>query len=77
VKRFPIDTIKVDRSFVRDLPDNQEDRAITDAVITMGKSLKMTIVAEGVETQGQVEAIVVAEVLARRSQKTRSLNGTR
>ena len=77
MKRFPIDTIKVDRSFVRDLPDNQEDRAITDAVITMGKSLKMTIVAEGVETQGQVEAIVVAEVLARRSQKTRSLNGTR
>jgi diguanylate cyclase (GGDEF)-like protein len=55
LKRFPIDTIKVDRSFIRELPANQEDRAITDAIIAMGKSLKMTIVAEGVETQGQVE----------------------
>jgi diguanylate cyclase (GGDEF)-like protein len=55
LKRFPIDTIKVDRSFVRELPVNAEDRAITDAIIAMGKSLKMTIVAEGVETQGQIE----------------------
>jgi len=55
LKRFPIDTIKLDRSFVRDLPANVEDRAITDAIITMGKSLKMSIVAEGVETQGQAE----------------------
>jgi len=55
LKRFPIDTIKVDRSFVRELPANEEDRAITDAIIAMGKSLKMTIVAEGVETEGQIE----------------------
>jgi EAL domain-containing protein (putative c-di-GMP-specific phosphodiesterase class I) len=55
LKRFPIDTIKVDRSFVRELPVNEGDRAITDAIIAMGKSLKMTIVAEGVETQGQIE----------------------
>jgi diguanylate cyclase (GGDEF)-like protein len=55
LKRFPIDTIKVDRSFVRELSTNEEDRAITDAIIAMGKSLKMTIVAEGVETQGQIE----------------------
>ncbi len=55
LRRFPIDTIKVDRSFIRDLPANAEDRAITEAIIAMGKSLKMTIVAEGVETQGQVE----------------------
>ena len=55
LKRFKIDTIKVDRSFIRELPANQEDRAITDAIIAMGKSLQMTIVAEGVETQGQVE----------------------
>ncbi len=55
LRRFPIDTIKVDRSFVRELPANEEDRAITDAIIAMGKSLKMTIVAEGVETQGQIE----------------------
>jgi diguanylate cyclase (GGDEF)-like protein len=55
LKRFPIDTIKVDRSFVRELPTNEEDKAITDAIIAMGKSLKMTIVAEGVETRGQME----------------------
>ena len=53
LKRFPVDTIKVDRSFVRDLPDDEEDKAIADAIITMGKSLGMTIVAEGVETQAQ------------------------
>jgi diguanylate cyclase (GGDEF)-like protein len=55
LKRFPIDTIKVDRSFVRELPANEEDRAITDTIIAMGKLLKMAVVAEGVETQGQVE----------------------
>ena len=55
LKRFPIDTIKVDRSFVRELSSNAEDRAITEAIIVMGKSLKMDIVAEGVETQGQIE----------------------
>jgi len=55
LKRFPIDTIKVDRSFVRDLPANDEDKAIMDAVIAMGKTLHMTVVAEGVETQGQID----------------------
>jgi diguanylate cyclase (GGDEF)-like protein len=55
LKRFQIDTIKVDRSFVRELPEGKEDKAITDAIIAMGKSLNMSIVAEGVETQGQIE----------------------
>ena len=55
LKRFQIDTIKVDRSFVRELPANKEDRAITEAIIAMGKSLNMTIVAEGVETRAQTE----------------------
>jgi diguanylate cyclase (GGDEF)-like protein/PAS domain S-box-containing protein len=53
LKRFPIDTLKVDRSFIRDLPQNSEDRAITEAIIAMGKSLKLTVVAEGVETLDQ------------------------
>jgi len=53
MKQFPIDTIKIDRSFVRDLPDDTEDRAIAQAIISMGKALGMTIVAEGVETPEQ------------------------
>jgi len=53
MKQFPIDTIKIDRSFVRDLPDDTEDRAIAQAIINMGHALGMTIVAEGVETVEQ------------------------
>jgi EAL domain-containing protein (putative c-di-GMP-specific phosphodiesterase class I) len=53
IKRFPIDTLKVDRSFIRDLDKNPEDRAITEAIIAMGKTLSLTVVAEGVETREQ------------------------
>jgi diguanylate cyclase (GGDEF)-like protein len=53
MKQFPIDTLKIDRSFVRDLPDDSEDKAIAQAIISMGKALEMTIVAEGVETPAQ------------------------
>jgi diguanylate cyclase (GGDEF)-like protein/PAS domain S-box-containing protein len=50
LKNFPIDTLKVDRSFIRDLATDTEDRAITSAIIAMGKTLSLTVVAEGVET---------------------------
>ncbi len=53
IKHFPIDTLKVDRSFIRNLPQDAEDKAITEAIITMGKTLSLTVVAEGVETQEQ------------------------
>jgi diguanylate cyclase (GGDEF)-like protein len=53
MKRFPIDTIKIDRSFIRDIPDDCEDKAITEAIIRMGKALDLTVVAEGVETEQQ------------------------
>ena len=53
MKQFPIDTIKIDRSFVRDLPVDSEDQAIAQAIISMGKALGMTVIAEGVETSEQ------------------------
>jgi diguanylate cyclase (GGDEF)-like protein len=53
MKKFPIDTIKIDRTFVRDLAESAEDRAIATAIISMGKALGLTVVAEGVETSEQ------------------------
>ncbi len=53
MKKFPIDTIKIDRSFVRDIPNDEEDKAITKAIIGMGKALGLKLVAEGVETAAQ------------------------
>lgn len=53
IRRFPIDTLKVDRSFIREVTGNSEDRSIADAIIAMGKILSVTVVAEGVETSEQ------------------------
>ena len=55
LKNFPIDTLKVDRSFVREIPYDTADSAITKATIAMGKALGLTVVAEGVETPGQMQ----------------------
>jgi diguanylate cyclase (GGDEF)-like protein len=57
LKRFPIDTIKVDRSFVRDLPRNTDDIAVTDAIIALGRAMKLNVIAEGVESSAQVELL--------------------
>jgi len=55
LKRLPIDLIKVDRSFVSDIPDSADDMAITAAVIAMAHQLNLAVVAEGVETRTQAE----------------------
>jgi len=58
LKRFPIDTVKVDRSFVTDIPQSDDDMAITSAVIAMAHRLKMSVVAEGVETEAQRDFLI-------------------
>jgi diguanylate cyclase (GGDEF)-like protein/PAS domain S-box-containing protein len=54
LRRFPIDTLKIDRSFVRAVTTNADDASIVSAVIGMGKNLHMRVVAEGVETREQL-----------------------
>ena len=55
LKRFPIDNVKVDRSFIKDLPHDADDAAITRAVIAMAQSLRIRVIAEGVETKEQLQ----------------------
>lgn len=55
LKRFPIDTLKIDQSFVKDLHTDQDDAAICAAILAMAKQLGLNVVAEGVETKEQLE----------------------
>jgi diguanylate cyclase (GGDEF)-like protein/PAS domain S-box-containing protein len=57
LKRLPIETLKIDRSFISGLPGDANDRAIVQAVLAMGRSLEMRVLAEGVETAAQVSAL--------------------
>jgi EAL domain-containing protein (putative c-di-GMP-specific phosphodiesterase class I) len=53
--RFPLDTIKIDRSITREFVTDADNTGLTDAIIAMGKSLSLTVVAQGVETREQAE----------------------
>jgi diguanylate cyclase (GGDEF)-like protein len=60
LRRLPVDCVKIDRSFVRGLPDSSEDTAIVTAVIALGHTLKLSVTAEGVETQAQLGKLQAA-----------------
>jgi diguanylate cyclase (GGDEF)-like protein/PAS domain S-box-containing protein len=61
LKRFPIDTLKIDRAFVSDLCKDPHDTAIVRAIITLGHALDLTVIAEGVETRDQLESLMELE----------------
>ncbi len=57
LRRFPIDRLKIDRSFIRDIVEEPDDAAIAQAIIAMAHSLRLTVVAEGVETEAQLRCL--------------------
>ncbi len=55
IKRFPLNYLKIDRTFIDGLPDDSEDRSLTETIVLMGHRLGIKIIAEGVETQAQLD----------------------
>lgn len=55
LKKFSVDKLKIDQSFIRDIPEDEDDKAIADSIIGLGNTLKLTVIAEGVETRSQRE----------------------
>jgi EAL domain-containing protein (putative c-di-GMP-specific phosphodiesterase class I) len=61
LKRFPIHALKIDRSFVREVTTNADDAALATSIILMGRSLKLRVVAEGVETESQLSFLRIMQ----------------
>ena len=57
LKRFPIDVLKIDRSYISGMMDNQQDAELASAMVAMGHHLRLSVVAEGVEEESQVDAL--------------------
>ena len=58
LRRFPIDVLKIDRSFVSEIGESEDSRIIIDAIISLARSLKLDTVAEGVETNAQLDYLL-------------------
>ena len=58
LKRFPVDTLKIDQSFVRDIATDQDSAAIVKAIISLGHNLNLTVLAEGIETEDQYQFLL-------------------
>ncbi len=58
LRELPLDGLKIDRSFIADLLSDPDDRAITEAIIAMSRAFDLRVIADGVESEGQVQALL-------------------
>lgn len=63
LKQLPVDVLKIDRSFIRDIPKDHDDMEIVELIITLAKKLRLTVVAEGIESETQIQHLVHSNCL--------------
>ena len=77
LKQLPIDAIKIDRSFIRQIADNPVDAAIVNAIVVMAHSLQLRVVAEGVETLEQLRVLGSNAATSRKASSSATADGRR